>query len=179
MAVGRGVSGDAGTSRLRAGVPSIGSRWTPRVLLLGPALMQLAVASLLSRELRGGIRAAAVLVPVILLALGGAAGLAAGMFRSSGKALHLGILSSLLGFALAAVIPGASTLADTHTSVVPGIGELDAEGLGTLMLIRVLVELPFFWVLYSLIASVAYVGSRETERRTMVAPHSPSPRRPR
>ena len=168
------VTGDSIESRPPAGVHPRGSLWTPRVLLLVPALMQLVVAYLLSQQLLDRVNAAAVLVPVILLALGGAGGLVVGILRNSGRAFHLGVLCSLLGFAVPAVIQGASTPIDKDTSVVPGLGTFDAEGLGTLMLIRVLLELPF-WALYGLFAIVVYLGSRRTDKRTMAPYISPGP----
>lgn len=127
------------------------------MLLLGPALTQLAVAYLLSQDLRSGVNGAAVPVPVILLALGGAGGIVAGALGRSWTVFRVGILCALLGFALPAAIHPATPV-DQHTSRIPGLGDFDAEGLGTLMFYRMLAELPF-WGLYAVIAVVGYVGS--------------------
>lgn len=175
MAIGDSATRDPMDARPPAGAHPGASLWTPRVLLLGPALVQLVAAYLLSHELLGGVNAAPVLVPLILLALGGAGGLVAGILSRSGRAFSLGILCSLLGFGLQAVVQGTSTPVDKDTSVVPGLGTFDAEGLGTLTLIRVLLELPF-WILYGLIAMVAYLGSRRTERRAVPSHLSSGPR---
>jgi hypothetical protein len=175
--LGDSVSDETDEARADGGAQPGGSRWTPRVLLLVPALMQLAVAYLLSQDLRGGVNGAPVLVPVILLALGGAGGIVAGAFGRSQTAFHFGILCALLGFALPAAIHAAATPVDQHTSTIHGLGDFDAEGLGALMFYRMLVELPF-WGLYAVIAVVGYVGSRRIENVT-VPLHRSSGRRGR
>jgi hypothetical protein len=148
---------------------------TPRVLLLGPAALQVLVAYLLFQEMRGRPSEVGVLAPVILVALGGAGGLGAGMLSRSGRVFRLGILCSLLGFALTVLIQATSTPVDKDTSAGLGFGTFDAAGLGTLMFIRVLVELPF-WVLYALIAIVGYLGSRRPGKGTVARQISPYPR---
>ncbi len=145
------------------------------MLLLGPALMQIVVAYLLSQELRDRASEARVLVPVILLALGGAGGLVAGIFSRSRRLFRLGLLCSLLGFAFQATINAASTPVDKGTSTIPGLGDFDAEGLGLLTLMRMLVELPF-WMLYALIAIIGYLGSRRLEKGTVARQMSSHPR---
>lgn len=154
------AGGRAGAAPPGGGPRTGEGRWTPRVLLIGPALMQLVVAYVLSQDLQQHLRAAPLLAPLILLALGGAGGIAAGVFGWSRRLFHLGILCALLGFAVPAAIHAFSAPVDQNTSAVPGLGDYDAEGLGTLMFYRMLVELPF-WGLYGVIATIGYVGSRQ------------------
>lgn len=150
--------GGTGEARSDGGAQPSESCWTPRILLLGPALMQIVVAYVLSQDLRGGVNAPAVLVPLILLALGGAGGIVAGIFGRSRQVWHLGILCALLGFVLPVAIHAAATPVDKSTSAIPGLGDFDAEGLGTLMFYRMLVELPF-WGIYAVIVIVGYLRS--------------------
>ncbi len=116
-------------------------------------------------------------MPLILLALGGAGGIVAGVFGRSRRVLHVGILCAVLGFVLPIAINAAAAPVDKDTSTIPGLGDFDAEGLGLLTLIRGLVELPF-WTLYALIAIVGYLGSRRLEKG-IVARHMSSDPRPR
>jgi len=174
--IGDRVSG-GGTGEVPSdgGAQPGGSCWTPRLLLLGPALMQLVVAYVLSQELRSRASEAGVLVPVILLALGGAGGIVAGIFGRSRRVLHLGVLCAVLGFVLPIAINAAAAPVDKDTSTIPGLGDFDAEGLGLLTLVRVLVELPF-WMLYALIVIVGYLGSRRLEKGTVARQVSSDPR---
>lgn len=169
------VTGEPIETRSSARVQPRGGFLTPRALLLGPAVMQVVVAYLLFQELRGRPSEAGVLAPVILLALGGAGGLGAGLLSRSRRVFRLGILCSLLGFALTVVIQTAATPVDKDTSVVLGLGTFDAAGLGTLMFTRVLLELPF-WVLCALLAIVGYLGSRRPETGTVARQISSDPR---
>ncbi len=172
--IGDRVSGGgAGETRSDAGAQPGESCWTLRVLLLGPALMQLVVAYVLAQDLRGGGNAPAVLMPLILLALGGAGGIVAGVFGRYRKMLHLGILCALLGLALPVAINAAATPVDQSTSVIPGLGDFGAEGLGTLMLSRILVELPF-WGL-AVIAMFGYLRSGRAENGMAAPPKSSGP----
>lgn len=172
--VGGSVSDETGQARADGGVQPGGSPWTPRVLLLGPALMQLVVAYVLSRELRGGANPPAVLVPLILLALGGAGGIVVGVFGRSRRVLQIGILCAALGFVLPIAINAAAAPVDKHTSTILALGDFDAEGLGTLMLFRMLVELPF-WGLYAVIGMFGHLQSRRAGNGTAAERESSSP----
>lgn len=149
-----------------------GPWWTPRVLLLGPAMVQLVAAYIMYHDLRTGARVTPVLASVMLLALGGAGGIAAGVFGRSPRWLRFGTLSAWCGIALPAALLAAAAPIDRHASVVPLLGEFDAEGLGVLMLARI-VELPF-WGLYGMVAIARYVERRRENGTTS----SPTPSAP-
>ena len=172
--IGDSVNGEPGAVHPEAAARPGGNRWTPRVLLLGPAMIQLVVAYVLYQDLRGGARVTPVLVSVMLLALGGAGGIVAGVFGRSRRLLQLGILSALLGFVLPAAIQAAAAPVDNSTSVVPFLGEFDAEGLGILLSPRMLVELPF-WGLYAVVVIAGHLGSRRTENGTAASRISSGP----
>ena len=167
--IGERVSGGrTGDTRADRGAQPNESCWTPRALLLGPALVQLVVAYLFSRDLRAGGNAPAVLVPLILLALGGAGGIVAGVFGRSRRLFHLGILCALVGFALPVALNAAATPINRSTALLPVLGDFDAEALGTLLFMRMVVELPF-WGLYGILGIVGHLGSRRAENGTAVS----------
>lgn len=167
------MNGETGDAHAEAVARPGRTVWTPRVLLLGPAMVQAIVAYVIYQDLRGGARLTPVLVSVMLLALGGAGGIAAGVFGRSRRLLQFGILSALFGIALPAAILAAAAPIDNTTSTVPFLGEFNAEGLGVLVLLRIL-ELPF-WGLHAVIVIAGYLGPRRIENGTAASHTSSGP----
>ncbi len=152
---GRASDGAAGTPR------PAGAWWRWRPLLLGPAIVQLAVAYGLYRDLRDGVGAPAILAPLAFLHLAGTVGILGGVLTRLRSVFFLGLVCTALGAALPIAMSAVAVPINKDTSSIPGLGSFDAEGLGTLMFLRMLFELPF-WVLYAAIAAFGYVRARRS-----------------
>ncbi len=153
------------TASSSGGVDRAGAWWTWRAVLLGPAIIQLVVAYSLYRELREGVAAPAILVPVALLHVAGAAGILGGVLGRSRTGFFLGLACVILGFALPIAMNAVAAPVDKDTSSIQGLGTFDAEVLGTLMFLGMLFEAPF-WLLYAAIAAWGYLRLRFARGRS-------------
>lgn len=160
------ISAGEGDTPDRAAVspPPAGTWWRWRSLLLGPVIVQLTVAFSLYRDLRAGTGGPAILAPLAFLHLAGAIGILAGVLSRLRSVFFLGLACTALGVAVPITMSLVAVPITKDTSSIPGLGSFDAEGLGTLMFLRLLFELPF-WVLYGAIVAYGYVRARRAGKR--------------
>lgn len=136
-----------------------GAWWTWRAVLLGPAFIQLIVARSLYTDLWGGSSSPAILVPLTVLHVAGPAGILGGVLGRSRHSLFLGLACTALGFALPIVMNAVAAPVDKDTALIPGLGRYDAEGLGAVMFLRLLIEAPF-WLVYAAMAALGFFRVR-------------------
>jgi hypothetical protein len=138
------------------------ARGARRVLLLIPALFQFLVAwTFMELSLESHLARLVAYSVALLIITGGV-----GLLSRRRRLFWLGLLGAMLGFLLPLIMGALSTPVDKDHSYLPGIGTYDAEGVGIILALRLIFEIPF-WLLYGAVVLIFWARTLWVRRQRM------------